>query len=420
MTSRRESKLTRQGIVWLFLSLGFFLVLPGLNAQQTESLPGIEGGWRWGYVDTEGSSGKYGDIALDNAGFPHISYYAQTQGDLKYAFQDATGWHVEVVDSTGNVGQYTSIDLDSNGFPHISYYDPGNGDLKVATQDPTGWHVMVVDSSGDVGQYSSLALDSAGYAHIAYFDATNADLKLAAQDAAGWHIAVVDGAGDVGQQVSLDLDGHDAPRLAYYNSSNATVKLARWDGGGWRFEVVASVSGGPGPLPSLAIDPQDEALIAYRSEDGVHLAHRTASGWTFETINQTYVHSLALALNRQGAPRLYYESSTAIYAYRDQAGWHFATPPASFWSSFPGLAIDTEDHPHLILDGSTPSYSSRALVYATAPNDLTSGFWLTQRVGTPNATFRFVDAVHGWATTSYVDGAIYRTSNGGATWSQFD
>ena len=121
--------------------------LPPLQSTDDRSLPGIEGGWRWGYVDTEGSSGKYGDIALDNAGFPHISYFAQTQGDLKYAFQDATGWHVEVVDSTGNVGQYTSIDLDSNGFPHISYYDPGNGDLKVATQDPTGWHVIVVDSS---------------------------------------------------------------------------------------------------------------------------------------------------------------------------------------------------------------------------------------------------------------------------------
>ena len=41
-------------------------------------------------------------------------------------------WNIQTVDSTGGVGGYTSIALDADGNPHISYYEDDNGDLRYA------------------------------------------------------------------------------------------------------------------------------------------------------------------------------------------------------------------------------------------------------------------------------------------------
>jgi hypothetical protein len=97
------------------------------------------------------------------------------------ADQGASGWHIETVDSERDVGMYTSLALDESGYPHISYHesDYPNYNLKYAYQDASGWHIETVDSEGSVGTYTSLALDANGYPHISYHDDTNRDLKYA-------------------------------------------------------------------------------------------------------------------------------------------------------------------------------------------------------------------------------------------------
>ena len=96
-------------------------------------------GWHRETVDSEGHVGSYTSLSLDGDGYPHISYcyysyYPYLNYGLKYAYQDASGWHIETVDSSAElvVCEYTSLALDGGGYPHISYYDDTNGDLKYA------------------------------------------------------------------------------------------------------------------------------------------------------------------------------------------------------------------------------------------------------------------------------------------------
>jgi len=62
----------------------------------------------------------------------------------------------------GAVGLYTSVALGSDGRPHISYYDESGGDLRYAVWDGAAWRVEVVDSEGAVGFYTSLELGHPG------------------------------------------------------------------------------------------------------------------------------------------------------------------------------------------------------------------------------------------------------------------
>ncbi len=108
-------------------------------------------------VDSVGVVGLYTSQAIVN-GNPAISYYDQTNGDLKFVrANDASGTSFGTpvtVDSTGDVGQYTSITA-VNGILGISYYDVTNGNLKFVRSTDNGLTFsssITVDSTGDVGQ----------------------------------------------------------------------------------------------------------------------------------------------------------------------------------------------------------------------------------------------------------------------------
>jgi hypothetical protein len=106
-------------------------------------------------VDGPGSatySGAYSSLAIDTDGLPLISYYDDDNNRLKLAkcsniSCSNTNRTIFVVDDPSNdVGQYTSLALGKDGYPVISYYDATGGDLKVAKMQPIaeiqpGWGI---------------------------------------------------------------------------------------------------------------------------------------------------------------------------------------------------------------------------------------------------------------------------------------
>jgi hypothetical protein len=138
-------------------------------------------------VDNTGYTGLYTSLAFGSG--PAISYQDGFNEALKFAYDRNNNGNfgdageIVTVDSGGadSVGLYTSLAFGTG--PAISYYNDTAGDLKFAYDgDDDGvfaaGEITTLDSAGFVGLYTSLAFGS-GYPSISHYDATGDNLKLA-------------------------------------------------------------------------------------------------------------------------------------------------------------------------------------------------------------------------------------------------
>ena len=209
--------------------------------------------------DTNGVVGQYTAIQLNSSGFPIVSYYDGTGLNLKVLHCGnaacSSGNIVGLLNSTGNVGEWTSLAISPAGTLAVSYYDTTNGNLKILrcgnVTCTAGIYLASPDTVGLVGRYSSVAMDASGFAVVSYFDDTNLDLKvLACGDqwcSAGNTISTLDSAGTVGTYTSLALDANGYPVISYYDTTNGDLKLVHCQ--------TATCAAPPGPTATPTSTP---------------------------------------------------------------------------------------------------------------------------------------------------------------------
>ena len=302
-----------------------------------------------GTVDFPGLDGgsAYSSLALDASGNPHISFM-DYHNALRYAVWNGTGWTGQIVDkpaafdpgqsgspSSAVVGLPSDIALDSRGYPHISYFNDTNynkartfynksldfGDLKYAWWNGSSWNTQTVEfgTAGSlVGQYCSIAVGSDDKPRISYFESNNSDgnLKYARWTGTSWNIQTVDSKGDVGYRTSLALDSDGNPHISYLDKTNGDLKYASWSGTGWDIQVITQLSGDT----SLALDSAGNPHISYVKGGSLMYTFWDGTSWNIQTVDSSFVDDCSLALDSYGNAHISYHGYDGAGTLGDPLG----------------------------------------------------------------------------------------------------
>jgi hypothetical protein len=310
-------------------------------------------------LDSRGNMGPYTSIELDSRGFQHISYYDETNGDLRYIRWTGSGWLIEIVDSNGDVGLYTSLELDGNDRPHISYYRKSGGDLRYAWFDGSAFNLRTVDDVRDTGLYTSLALDSNDTPFISYYEKSLGALKFARLNGTKWETETLDDSGDVGLHTSIALDTDNNPGVSYYDKTQGDLKYVEWNGTSWEAPRIIDSNGNVGLYTSLARGKNGAPHISYfdKTRGDLKFAKFWGSILDIRTLDSPGVRGMhtSLVLDSDGQVHIsYYDKTIGILRYITGNGFDWQRISILHDGDigrYSSLALDASNRPHFSFVG---------------------------------------------------------------------
>ncbi|RLD35601.1 MAG: hypothetical protein DRI73_02265, partial [Bacteroidetes bacterium] len=364
--------------------IGFLLMIPGTSKASV---------WQRQAADSTGlDKGQKCSLALDSNNNPHIAYYDNIFQDLRYASYSNGIWTIEIVDSIGNAGRDCSLALDAQDRPHISYQQDYLGNywsLKYATKTDSGWAKTIVDTPKDTtyyesGEYNSIAINSNGFPCISYRQYYPSKIKYACLDENGWHITdVADVYTSWFTKLVFDNTGRAVIGFHYYETEDDVyhnrLKIAYLNPAGtsWSVVTVPDSIGGVnyGGLIGFDLDGQNNAWFTYRkySDGWLRIAVYNGSTWSIETVTEDPGLSSAPGLtiktdqlNKPSIVEFYYSEEVRFYQ-KVNGHWNFQTVDKEDYGVNPqwhcSLAFDSENHPHIAIQGRTTDYTRIGLFY---------------------------------------------------------
>ena len=206
-------------------------------------------------------------IALDEDDGVHVAYYRghPSTGQLSYATNAHDFWDLVTVDEDEGSGSFADMALDDSGTAHISYYYIAEQSLRYATNAGGDWVVTTVDDSGEsTGWYTSIALAADSAVHIAYQNGVDHHLMHATDAGGSWTNEPVDVGCDGIDEPSIAVDTSGALHIAYTcyypEWPDSVLRYAVHRGNTWIIETAEGIDSAL--YPSLVLDPADGSHIA--------------------------------------------------------------------------------------------------------------------------------------------------------------
>ncbi|MBU0504833.1 MAG: hypothetical protein ABII18_02820 [bacterium] len=360
-------------------------------------------------LDEPGNVGLHSSLVLDNDSHMHVSYFDASNRSLKYAYiEDPTDplntIQTETIDDGGGflgdvVGLFTSLSIDSTGVIHITYYDNTNHNLKYATGNLGNWNIETIDATGTVGKESSITVDHNDVVHVSYM--ANQDLKYLHGNYGAWSaVEFVDLGTNIGPHSSIAVDQYDEIHICYFDRALKKLKYATGAYQNWQTAYVDPTANGVvGLYCDIAVDDNDVVHLSYFAYGDLKYAFHNigalVTDWTVEYVDtQGYVGLFtSIDYDSFGAIHIsYYDSDeeTLKYASRDPNGdWEAMTADdgsgnnVGKWSA---LAVDVNDNINITYFDKT----DKNLKYATIRYTFDEPVLTTEVVATGNGEWNSI------------------------------
>jgi len=259
-------------------SASVYLIVCEQSAEYSQGLMGLlstDSGASFSPVEIDATATmKSASLALSDSGSIIISYFDETNSNLKFASSsDGSTWVTSNADDGGEVAEYTSI-ANVGGDTFLILYQDVYFAIKLAKTTNSGlsWTTSSVDTSGDLAfaGRQNIAADSLGNYLIAYSDySEDVDLGFGKSTDGGatWDLGIIDESGseatDVGDVGSISVDSNNNYMIVYADSTNRAMLSAYSSDQGDRWTLEAASGSDAAESLSLVTDIFDNFVYSY-------------------------------------------------------------------------------------------------------------------------------------------------------------
>jgi alpha-tubulin suppressor-like RCC1 family protein len=416
-------------------------------------------GWTSGVSNTSAALNSGTRYGIDTAIAPNGDIVAVTQLSVSgnYIFDmhvksNVNGtWSRIFLDNTSNSGYNPSVEVDENGVVHAIYFAGSTNQLRYVTNLSGSWVSSNLSAAKGLSADwfgTDMAIDSQGSIHFIFTSSNQGSsqgiLYHYTNQGGSWtNTTISDASYQDAHYPSMALSGKGAVHIAFYNDDGGDLVHATNENGSWAMENV-SISGNIGKWASIALNSNDDVVIASRYSNRIDVSTRLGSSGTWSTANtgtgNRYPMYMDMKIDSNDDVHIVYRCSGTwaqvgsamgdIEHITNESGSWVRSSPIRFGGYHASLEIDNNDDLHVVhsdglgnlrLEYTTIQGTGKGLsmvpVFSVSPS-LPDGLVLNWKTGTisgtptealANTTFTVTVTALGTTTTGtftlYVTGA---------------